>query len=495
MKRSKRAGSIVFTILFVFCCAFLCSCGKKETVIGVLGLPATLDPQVETAPSAQNVFLCAFAGLLRNEDGALVCDGAESYALSDDGKTLTFRLRDGLQWSNGSAVTADDYAFAVERILRPETKSGYADLLLCIDGAAEFRAGAGTIRGVSCPDERTLVLRLHTPDDRLASQFAATYLSPCSREFFESTAGAYGMTVSKTLFNGSYKVTSKGSETVVLSRVVRDRKLPAAVRFRDVSAWDAPTLEKQLSSGKMSAAVSDTEIGEHLKIETTSFTNAVHFLAFGSREGFCGDPDFARALSLSSAGELQRSSGQMTALPSSYYEYLCGTAQPMQTDAAASAALLRGLYAKYGLKEAPKVVLLVPDDDYSRRVSDQLVTQWQKNTGLFVSREYLSAAEIRARLAVGDFDAAIFCGDTYTTTAESYYAALAAGAAYTGVSESLGALGELTGSEYILACERILAQTGRLVPIGAKECRFYRFKKENEVGMNPSTGNIEIYRQ
>ena len=137
IKRSRKASS-VFLALLVFCCVFLSSCGKKEVVIGVQGLPATMDPQIETSLSAQDLFLCAFRGLLSNADGTLICDAAKEYTYSPDELTLTFLLHEGMLWSDGVNVTADDYAFAIERILSPETSSPYAQLLFSIDGAQEF---------------------------------------------------------------------------------------------------------------------------------------------------------------------------------------------------------------------------------------------------------------------------------------------------------------------------------------------------------------------
>ena len=57
----------------------------------------------------------------RNENYELVPAGAESWDVSDDSLTWTFHLRPGMTWSDGTPVTAEDYAYTVRRMADPET--------------------------------------------------------------------------------------------------------------------------------------------------------------------------------------------------------------------------------------------------------------------------------------------------------------------------------------------------------------------------------------
>lgn len=72
----------------------------------------------------QDISSLIFSGLLKyDKDQQLVPDLAESYEVSEDQKNFTFTLREGLTWSDGRALTADDVIFTVQTIKNTETQS------------------------------------------------------------------------------------------------------------------------------------------------------------------------------------------------------------------------------------------------------------------------------------------------------------------------------------------------------------------------------------
>ncbi|NCB34069.1 MAG: peptide ABC transporter substrate-binding protein, partial [Erysipelotrichia bacterium] len=52
-------------------------------------------------------------------------DLAESWDISEDGMTYTFHLRDGLKWSDGTALTANDFVYGWQRLVDPVVASEY----------------------------------------------------------------------------------------------------------------------------------------------------------------------------------------------------------------------------------------------------------------------------------------------------------------------------------------------------------------------------------
>lgn len=98
----------------------------EQTLIWNLGSePKTLDPGLNTAVDGGDVINHLFEGLMREVNGMLEPGMAESYTVSDDKLTYTFKLRDA-QWSDGKPVMAQDFEYAWARVLDPETASEYS---------------------------------------------------------------------------------------------------------------------------------------------------------------------------------------------------------------------------------------------------------------------------------------------------------------------------------------------------------------------------------
>lgn len=133
---------------------------------GVNEVPG-LDPaNPQNAQSVQAINLI-FGGLVKLDDQLkVVPDGAESWTVSEDGKSYTFTIREGLQFADGTAVTAQTFADSINRALQPETASYGASFQLGhIVGAADVASGAApAASGIEVADDRTLTITL---DDNL----------------------------------------------------------------------------------------------------------------------------------------------------------------------------------------------------------------------------------------------------------------------------------------------------------------------------------------
>lgn len=128
--------------------------------------PVTLDPAlVQDAYSAEYV-VEIFSGLVTlDADLEVAPDLAEEWAVSEDGRTYTFRLRRGATFQDGRPVTAEDVRFSLERACSPELGSPAAPSYLNdIVGAEEMMRGEATeISGLRVIDERTLALTIDAP--------------------------------------------------------------------------------------------------------------------------------------------------------------------------------------------------------------------------------------------------------------------------------------------------------------------------------------------
>ena len=136
----------------------------------------TLDPAFISDAADVQLLLQLYAGLTRlDENGEPYPSLAESWTVSDDGLTYTFRLRSGLRFSDGSPLTAEDVRRSWLRVLDPATASSAPDVLGLIRGAPERLAGGSEEEvAIQAPDDTTLVVELRHP----AGYFPAITATP-----------------------------------------------------------------------------------------------------------------------------------------------------------------------------------------------------------------------------------------------------------------------------------------------------------------------------
>src|SRR5665648_756988 len=102
--------------------------------------PKTLDPAISTGVPESHIQTALFEGLTRIGEGEKVMPGiAESWTPNADGTVITFKLRDA-KWSNGDAITAEDFKYSWLRALAPETASEYSYQLYYIKGAEDYNS-------------------------------------------------------------------------------------------------------------------------------------------------------------------------------------------------------------------------------------------------------------------------------------------------------------------------------------------------------------------
>ncbi len=128
------------------------------------GDPGTLDPHKASGDWENRVIGDYIEGLLTENAKAEAIPGqAESWEISEDGTVYTFKLRDGIQWSDGTPVTAGDFVFAFQRLFDPKTAADYAYLQFPIKNSEKINSGEITDfneLGVKAIDDKTLEITL-----------------------------------------------------------------------------------------------------------------------------------------------------------------------------------------------------------------------------------------------------------------------------------------------------------------------------------------------
>ncbi len=139
----------------------------QELYFGIGTEPAGIDPHITTGLTELFVMVALFEGLATFDSETMeIRPGvAQSWEISEDGKTYTFSIDPKARWSNGDSLTAEDFLFSFERILTPALGAPYAYMLYPIMGAEAFNTGKtqtfSTV-GVSAPDPMTLIIELES---------------------------------------------------------------------------------------------------------------------------------------------------------------------------------------------------------------------------------------------------------------------------------------------------------------------------------------------
>lgn len=172
----------------------------------------SLDPQVATDGTSFEVMANFIDGLMQMDaEGAAVPAMAESYEISEDGKTYTFHLREA-KWSNGESVTAQDFVFGWQRAVDPATASEYSYMLSDIGqvvNAAEIIAGDKPVTdlGITAVDDKTLEVQLNVPVSYFLSLMYFPTFYPVNQAFYESCADTFATSPETVLCNGAFLLT------------------------------------------------------------------------------------------------------------------------------------------------------------------------------------------------------------------------------------------------------------------------------------------------
>ena len=137
-----------------------------DLILGNPGEPQTLDPHRYNLRLEETILTDLFLGLTAMDpEGRIVPGAAESWTVSEDGLTWTFRLRADLKWSDGHPLTADDFVYSFRRLLNPATAASLAYFMYPIANARAVNAGEmpAVELGVRALDDRTLILALEEP--------------------------------------------------------------------------------------------------------------------------------------------------------------------------------------------------------------------------------------------------------------------------------------------------------------------------------------------
>lgn len=168
--------------------------------------PETVDPALNSAVDGGEMILHAFEGLLKlDENGDPEAGQAEKWEVSEDGLTYTFHLRDGLKWSDGSDLTAEDFVYSWQRVCDPNVAAPYAETVLgMVEGYDKAVAGDIEKLGVEAKDDKTFVVHLANPCPYFESLAAFATLNPVQKATIDANGDAWATEADTYISNGPF---------------------------------------------------------------------------------------------------------------------------------------------------------------------------------------------------------------------------------------------------------------------------------------------------
>ncbi|MDP4121374.1 MAG: peptide ABC transporter substrate-binding protein [Bacillota bacterium] len=428
----------VISVFLCVCLLFLltsCHSSKNKTSAQIIEYnltsePKTLDPQVADDDSARLVVMNLFEGLVRlNDKGQPTPGVATDWTVSDNYTIYSFTLRSDAQWTDGSSVTANDFAFAFRRAVSKNTASPAASELFAIENAKEISAGQAdpSTLGIDVIDSTHLKIHLSYSDDNFFRTLASAVAMPCNQKFFNGTNGQYGCDDSQILSNGPFKFRDNygwaHGEYLTLRANDHYHGNHAAVSG-GVNLTIGGTVSDvigEMSSGKIDASFLPSGSLQNAKkngYNLTSFSDTVWALSFNLsalpltnenvRKSLIGSIN--RQYTLASLP--QNCKIQNDLIPDSVmlgdtsYRKLAGKnllMKPINN----SVSLLNNGLSQLNMKSAPSLTVLCLNDPESQKIASNLIQTWNQSLGLFLNKNTVSRDDLENSLQNHNFQIAI----------------------------------------------------------------------------------------
>ncbi|MBT8804235.1 peptide ABC transporter substrate-binding protein [Lactobacillus delbrueckii subsp. bulgaricus] len=260
LKKITAAGLLTASALVLAACGQQKSSQSQTKQV----LNWTESAQISTQDPSLTTDSTSFQALLNTQEGLYRLDKkqkpqlalAKSAKVTDGGKTYTFVLRDA-KWSNGQAITANDFVYSYRRSLNPKTKSSMAFYLYQIVNAEDINAGKKPVSslGVKALSKNKLQIKLVRPVSYFKLLLAFPLFFPENQQFIEKVGSKYGTAAKYTISSGPFKLTkwtgSNKQFTLVKNQNYWDKKNVKLDKVNETISETSSTAYNLYQAGKL----------------------------------------------------------------------------------------------------------------------------------------------------------------------------------------------------------------------------------------------------
>lgn len=200
------------------------SSNRKDTlIVGIINPNGVFNPLLEESQYDSDINDAMWAPLLEvNYDGTVIEGLAYLPEVSEDGKTYTFTLKDGIKWQDGTPITSQDFEFTFKYIMDKTYTGRFERETLNVLGWESYRDGTSTdIEGFKIIDDKKFSVTIATPNAKTLTYFSRD-LKPLAKhvygvDYVQGNAKDLDKFNRNPFGNGAYKFVSyKDGEEVVL---------------------------------------------------------------------------------------------------------------------------------------------------------------------------------------------------------------------------------------------------------------------------------------
>lgn len=390
---------------------------KTELVMNYRADPPALD--VSKAESAASfTFLGAVSeGLYRLDKDmkpqpALAADMPQ---ISADGLTYTIKLRDGITWSDGTPVTANDFVYSFQRTLDPKTAATYAFVVAWIKGGNDIQSAkddaaveaAKKNLGAKAIDDKTLEITLDHPIPFFTSMLAFLNFYPQKKDFVEPLGDKNGADADKVIGAGPFLLTKwDHDQTLVLEKnpkywdaanvkltkvtlnIVKDTA--TGLNLYETGATDYADIkgdQMKAYEGKDDLKIKSELVTGYLNFQGTkvpAFNNVKVRQAFSmaiDRQGLADTVLMNGSVPATGFVPNGNSDGN-----GNEFRKIAGN-DAIAFDPAKAKQLLQEGLAEAKVDKLPAISILSDDTETAKKMDEYLVSQWQTNLGVTVTAE------------------------------------------------------------------------------------------------------------
>ncbi|MCR4594494.1 MAG: peptide ABC transporter substrate-binding protein [Clostridiales bacterium] len=432
---ARKLISIILILIFVT--SVFTACREKDRTgkqfaVPVVSLPQTFDPQIASSVSEKQIALNCFDMLFRlDKNGEVKNNACESYEVSSDGLTYVFKIRKDLKYYVSDKVksfleekeekadfscNANDYAFGITRAVLPETEAPDFDLLRNIKNAVAVHEGQMSYNklGIEAVDDYTLKIVLEKKDDAFIYALSQAVSAPCNKEFFEATAGRYGLDRKYIISNGLFQISYIADESY--TKISKNEEYAGSLRAIPSSVvfylnTDESSVLAKLKKGTYDIAFTDSNSATELgKDETREyFENITYAMVFNmNREKLQNDK-----LRLGLTGCIDRanlSDKAADALIAPYYK-VNGKAfeiNKAKTIGYNIKTARENMVAAYAELEITSMSVDILCTEKTQTIAKSIVSNWQKNIGVELNGTVIVSDDLEKAVTSGEYDIVIY---------------------------------------------------------------------------------------